>query len=106
MGNGSIVLQDSPEDKNKIVLTLTNASTSEVMQFTIFPNILEVSMASWVFNVGGPITFGGTRHKDVSFVPGGDFQITGIHGPYGPQRGGRSIVIAEIYNKIMFNHLK
>lgn len=79
LGNGSVTLQDSPEGRNKMVVTLASP-TQGLMQFTIYPNILDVGMASWMFNVGGPITFQGTNHKDITFTPGGDFQITSIAG--------------------------
>ena len=79
LGNGTVTMLNSPEGKNKMVLTLSSP-TQGLMQFTIYPDLLDVSMASWMFNVGGPITFSGTNHRDVSFTPGGDFQITSIAG--------------------------
>ncbi|MCG8374746.1 MAG: hypothetical protein MI700_14480 [Balneolales bacterium] len=79
LGNGSVTLQDSPEGKNKMVFTLSSPSQG-LMQFTVYPNLLDVAMTDWVFNVGGPITVNGTNHKNVSFAPGDDFQITSIAG--------------------------
>lgn len=79
LGNGSVTLQDSPEGLNKVVITLVSP-TNGIMQFTVYPNLLNVGMAQWMFNVGGPITILGTNHKDITFTPGGDFQITSIAG--------------------------
>lgn len=80
LGNGTVALQDSPEGKNKIVLTLVDSNTSEIMQFAIYPNLLNTAMANWVFNVGGPITFQDANQKTVNFAPGGDFRIIKISG--------------------------
>lgn len=79
LGNGTITLQDSPEGKNKIVLTIYSP-TQGLMQFAVYPSLLDVAMADWVFNVGGPITVNGANHKVVTFAPGGDFQIISIAG--------------------------
>lgn len=82
LGDGaSITLQDSPEGKNKMVITMVSSS-NRVSQLAVYPNLLDVSMSSWIFDVGGPIVFmSGTNHKNVSFVPGvDDFQITSIAG--------------------------
>lgn len=82
LGDGaSITLQDSPEGKNKMVITMVSSS-NRVSQLTVYPNLLDVSMSSWIFDVGGPIVFmSGTNHKNVSFVPGvDDFLVTSIAG--------------------------
>lgn len=79
LSNGTVTLQDSPEGKNKMVVTLSSP-TSGLMQFTLYPGLLDVGMADWMFNVGGPITLNSANHKVVTFVPGGDFQITSIAG--------------------------
>lgn len=78
--NGTVTLQDSPEGKNKMVITMTSSS-NRVSQLAVYPNLLDVSMSSWIFDVGGPRVFlSGTNHKNISFAPTDDFQITSIAG--------------------------
>ena len=75
---GTVILQDSPEGLNKLVLTLTSP-THGFSQLVIYPSVLDIGTAEWVF-FGDIVRLRGPNHKEILYPENDDFEITKISG--------------------------
>ena len=74
---GSIILQDSPEHADIVLLTFLSPSEGYT-QIPIRPKFLDIDLEQWAFDIEGPMTLEGPNHKTLTFTPSRNFQLVSI----------------------------